>query len=110
MLTNFYNSKYFQKMSDEWPDISKFRVVDLKDLCIQLGLETKGKKADLQNRLYAHFEANSKEAAPSQEPAEESTEAPEDEQTDAPVEPPAEEPAEETTPEPVQEDVTEPEP
>ena len=31
-------------MSDEWPDISKFRVVDLKDLCIQLGLETKGKK------------------------------------------------------------------
>lgn len=67
-LINDANKK--SRPSDQWPDISKFRVVDLKDLCIQLGLETKGKKADLQNRLYAHFEANSKETPPTQEAAE----------------------------------------
>jgi len=92
-------------MSDEWPDISKFRVVDLKDLCIQLGLETKGKKADLQNRLYAHFEAN---PGPSEEASQETSQA-EDKETPE-VEVPEQEPDEGTAEESVQEDVHEPEP
>lgn len=97
-------------MSDEWPDISKFRVVDLKDLCIQLGLETKGKKADLQNRLHAHFEANSKEDAPSEEAGQE-IETPQAEAEETPeVEVPTQKQEEEIAEEPVKERVNEPEP
>ena len=38
-------------MSDDYPDITKLRVVDLKALCAEYGLEAKGKKAELQESV-----------------------------------------------------------
>jgi len=35
---------------EEYPDISKYRVVDLKSLCGEYDLSTAGRKADLQQR------------------------------------------------------------
>ena len=44
-------------MSD-YPDVSKLKVSELKELCEQYGLETKGLKKDLQQRLNEYFESN----------------------------------------------------
>jgi hypothetical protein len=43
-------------MVTEYPDISKYRVVDLKELCAEYGLSVTGRKADLQQRLREYFE------------------------------------------------------
>ena len=84
-------------MADEYPDISKLRVVDLKQLCTEYGLDTKGKKAELQAKLLSYFEANPKTDNPSEENVEQ---APEEEpameqEIDQPVEEPVQEQIEE---------------
>jgi len=101
----------------EYPDISKLRVVDLKQLCTEYGLDTKGKKAELQAKLLSYFEANPKTDNPSEENIEQ---APEEEpameqEIDQPVEEPVQEQIEEhveepqqTEPEPVAEPINEP--
>ena len=61
-------------MSDGYPDISKLRVVDLKQLCTEYGLDTKGKKADLQAKLLSYFDANPLSAATDEPQSEEAAE------------------------------------
>merc|ERR1711935_1098052 len=73
-------------MSDEYPDISKLRVVDLKALCSEYGLEAKGKKAELQAKLLSFFDANPKHATADVDAVEESV-AEAAEETAEPVEP-----------------------
>ena len=69
-------------MSDGYPDISKLRVVDLKQLCTEYGLDTKGKKADLQAKLLSYFDANPLPAA-ADEPQSEEPAAPAVEEAEA---------------------------
>ena len=79
-------------MADEYPDISKLRVVDLKQLCTEYGLDTKGKKAELQAKLLSYFEANPKTDNPPQEKTEQE---PVEQEIDQPVEEPVQEHVEE---------------
>jgi len=89
-------SNRYVAMSDEYPDISKLRVVDLKALCSEYGLEAKGKKAELQAKLLSFFDANPKQAVADvdavdesmAEAAEETAEPVETELEAAPEEPP----------------------
>merc|ERR1712128_220121 len=69
-----------------YPDISKLRVVDLKALCSEYGLEAKGKKAELQAKLLSFFDANPKQATADEDAVEESV-AEAAEETAEPVEP-----------------------
>merc|ERR1712025_1031019 len=91
-------------MSDEYPDISKLRVVDLKQLCVEYGLETKGKKADLQSRLLTYFEENPKGGNDEEKAEEKPEEAPVEESVQEPAEP-VQEPIEEKAQEVVEENV-----
>ncbi|CAG5082255.1 Oidioi.mRNA.OKI2018_I69.PAR.g10078.t1.cds [Oikopleura dioica] len=52
------------------PDLQGLRVVDLKELCKTHGLDQKGKKADLQERLTEFLNAQEAAAAPEQAPSE----------------------------------------